>query len=48
MAGRGNLGMMRSNIAPLKFTLVSWIGHAELKAAAGEIAAGLGPTAQAK
>ncbi len=32
--------------APLP-TLVSWIGHADLKAAAGEVGAGLGPIAQA-
>ncbi|NJM13260.1 MAG: hypothetical protein HC889_16560, partial [Synechococcaceae cyanobacterium SM1_2_3] len=27
--------------------MVSWIGHADLKAAAGEAGAGLGPIAQA-
>ncbi|CDH45874.1 MAG: hypothetical protein IPL59_06815 [Candidatus Competibacteraceae bacterium] len=38
---------MKSKIVPLQPILVSWIGHADLKAAAGEAGAGLGPIAQA-
>ena len=36
-----------SNSAVPKLILVSWIGHADLKAAEGEAGAGLGPIAQA-
>ena len=38
---------MKSRTPPLKPILVSWIGHADLKAAEGAAGAGLGPIAQA-
>ncbi len=39
--------MKNQKIPPPAATLVSWIGHADLKAAEGEIGAGVGPIAQA-
>lgn len=39
--------MKNQKIPPPAATLVAWIGHADLKAAEGEIGAGVGPIAQA-
>ena len=39
--------MKNQKIPPPAATFVSWIGHADLKAAEGEIGAGVGPIAQA-
>ena len=39
--------MKNQKISPPAPTLVAWIGHADLKAAEGEIGAGVGPIAQA-
>lgn len=38
---------MKPKTAIPKSILISWIGHADLKAAEGEIGAGVGPIAQA-